>query len=447
MSSNFREERLPQRLLVQDIARLDDVRLKHQRVRCLLEAEDADALLLQDPANIAWFTAGADLRRCGAENCTTSVFVTRDARLFATNAVDSAQIFEREAFGLGFQLKQREWFQPHSELVGDLCRGRTVLSDRAPSGAMNAADRIRQLRLPLTDLEVQRLRLLSKVAVHAVEATAHHLRPGVTESEVAGEVSHRLLKRTVGAARIQVCADGRNERYRHWTFGEHPIQKFAVISCIARRWGLHIGVTRTVCLRTVPDALWAAYQKAALVHATGIFFSRHAELLGDVWKKVHRIYEKFGMANEWQLADQGNVLGYSQNEYQIMPGSDFQLNAPAPVFWHPSVGPAMLGDTVLCRESANDQLTLSGTWPQIPVRVKGKEVSCPGILLLRDPEGLPKPEAGAIRRSGLDINLPDHPDEATPSPLESAWEMPALSNDLSWEEDEEAVWSESSVAE
>lgn len=428
MTSNFKDEQSAQRTLVQDAARLEGVQLKHERICCLLESENADALLLQDPANIAWFTAGADLSRCSADGCSTSVFVTREARLFATNSVDSAQIFEREAFGLGFQLKQREWFQPHSDLIEDLCRGRCVVSDRGTEGTISKERLIHNLRLPLTQLEVDRLRLLSAVAVHAVEATAYHIRPGITESEVAGEVSHRLLKRTVAVAKIQVCADGRNERYRHWTFGEQPIENSAVISCVARRWGLHVGVTRTVCLNSVPDELWSAYQKAALVHATGTFFSRDHAVLGDVWKKVQRIYEKFGIGNEWQRADQANVIGYSQNECQVIPNSDYCLHAPVPIFWHPSVGPALLGDTVLCHESSNELLTASQSWPQIPVRIKGREVTCPGILLQKSNTPDERP-----------LDCLDHPDEAMPSPLDSVWEMKiprdavALGNDdSSW---------------
>lgn len=441
------ESRIPQRLLVHDQARLDDVTIKHDRVRALLEQHGADALLLQTPANIAWLTAGADLHRCAADPCTTSLFITRDARLFATNAVDSAQIFEREAFGLGFQLKQREWFQPHSELIDDLCRGRSVLSDRHVPGTIDLRDQIAKLRLPLTELEVKRLRLLSRMAVHAVEATAHHLRPGVTEAEVAGEISHRLLKRTIGVAQIQVCADGRNARYRHWTFGEHSIQHFAVLSCVARRWGLHVGVTRTVCLNSVPEHLWKAYQHAALVHATGLFFSRDQAVLGEVWKKVQRIYEKFGMRNEWQLADQASVIGYQLCETRVAPGAQFTLNAPVPVFWHPSVGPALMGDTVLCRESVNEQLTKSDSWPQIPVKVKGREVRCPGILLLKDFGDAAGTTAAAERPASPEVECPDHPDEDSPLPVESVWEMPASPNLLQWNEDEDQeAWSERSVA-
>ncbi len=422
MSSNFREDQRLKRLLVQDVARLQDVELKHERVRQLLKATGSDALLLQNPENIAWFTAGVDRFRCASESCTTSLFVTPEARLFATNSIDSAQIFEREAFGLGFQLKQREWFQPHYDLVSDLCRGRTVLCDRGINGAKCAANAVQSIRLPLTELEVVRMRLLSRIAVHAVEATGHHLRRGVTESEVAGEVSHRLLKRTVAAVRIQVCADGRNERYRHWTFGEQAIENFAAISCVARRWGLHVGVTRTVCLENVPAELWRVFQRAMLVHATGIFFARHQQTLDDVWKKVHRIYEKFDLANEWQRADQADVIGYSSSECQLTPHSSYQLQAPAPVFWHPSVGPAMLGDTVLLHNSSNEQLTMSSSWPQVPVLVKGREILCPGILRVQ-PAGA-RGEASEMEKAAASLfDCPEPPQEDGSPRVESVWDM------------------------
>ncbi|MEQ9410151.1 MAG: M24 family metallopeptidase [Fuerstiella sp.] len=434
------------RLLIQDKARQQDVEVKHERVRGLLKALDADGLLLQDPASIAWFTAGADLNRCASEDCNTSIFVTPEARLFATNAVDSAQIFEREAFALGFQLKQREWFQPHRQLVSDLCRGRQVISDRGVPDTRCARRSVRQLRLPLTALEAERLRMLSHVAVHAVEATGHHLRKGMTEAEVAGEVSHRLLKRTVAATRIHVCADGRNERYRHWTFGEKPIERFAVISCVARRWGLHVGVTRTICLDEVPDALLQAYQKAVMVHATGLFFSRAGQTLGDIWKKVHRIYEKFGMADEWRLADQASVVGFSASECPLTPESGYEIAAPSPIFWHPSVGPAMVGDTLLCLESSNEQLTLSASWPQISVRVKGREVTCPGILLIPAESSPRTPESGSADVHRVQsLECPNHPAEDTPSPVESAWEMRVPSQAIDWQHEhsrpsQDSVW-------
>ena len=435
----------PRRCLIQDKRRLADVEEKHERIRVLLQSTGADALLLQDAASIAWFTAGVDLTRCGSDSCHTSVFVTEDARLFATNAVDSAQLFEREAFGLGFQLKQREWFQSHCSLVEDLCRGRKVISDSGIEGTRNTARRINRLRMPLTSLEVDRLRLLSKVLVHAVEVTAGHIRRGVTEAAVAGELSNRLIRRTVQPVRIQVCADGRNIRYRHWSFGEDPIESYATVSCVARRWGLHVAVSRTVCIGSVNQDLWESHQKAVLMHATGLYFSRHGQQLKDIWPKVKRIYDKFGLSSEWQLSDQADVLGYRACEHQLTPTSDFDLQAPTAVFWHPTVGAAMPGDTVLVLPGGSETLTRSDVWPELKVQVKGHDVLCSGLLLIREESrAVAAPPKPLSQDSALFKGAAILDDDADDSRMDSIWELDMTSGRSVFAEND-SEYSEESV--
>lgn len=442
MSHSEQNGESPQRLLVQDPSRREDVEARQKQIHDLLNKANADAVLLQDPTNIAWFTAGADLYRCTTDSSRTSIFVTREARLFATNAVDSAQIFEREAFGLGFQLKQREWFQPHQDLISDLCRGRRVISDLAAPDTVQAPERIAALRQPLSALDVKRLRQLSRVVTHAVEATAHRLKVGMTEAELAAEVSHRLIKRTVAPVRIQVCADGRNERFRHWMYGENPVEKYAVICCMARRWGLHVGVCRTVCLGDVPDELAEAYQKVVLIHATGQYFSRNGTQLGEVWKKVHRIYEKFGLPSEWQRADQADVIGFTPGEHQLYPDSPLFLTAPTAMHWHPSVGPAMAGDTMLIHPKSSHFLTTRDSWPTLTVQVKGRAVPCPGILRLPSAAKKLTDESTAT-----DIVLQPPPVEDEPlDRMESVWELDLTTDsDRSVFEEDDSAYSEESV--
>lgn len=445
MSNGKPEDLKRRRQLVQDASRVEDVEVKHQRVRELLKATGADALLLQDPANIAWITAGADVSRHCHDHCQTSVFITEDARLFATNAVDSTLIFEREAFGLGFQLKQREWFQPHAALIDDLCRGRKVISDSGHEGTRGAARRISRIRLPLTLLEIDRLRRLSQVATYAVEASASKIRHGTTEAEVAGEISHRLMKRTITPVRIQVCADGRNERYRHWGFGEDSIERSAVVSAVVKRWGLHAAVTRTVSLGDWPPRLWDAHQKAVLLHATGIFFSRQDMQLKDVWLKVKRIYEKFGLPCEWQLADQADIVGYRPSEIQLTPDSEFVLQDGIPMFWHPSVGPALMGDTILTTANGVECLTRSSVWPALHVKVKGVDVECPGILRL---QSATEPVTGVPPVSGRDESsfAGFRFDDEQSGRMDSVWEL-ELTSDRSVFDEEDSAYSEESVLE
>ena len=141
-------------------------------------------------------------------------------------------------------------------------------------------------------VKCQRQKLLARMVAHAVEATARSCRPGRTEAELAGELAHRLMKRQVVPMRIQVAADGKTERYRNWSYNNDCVERSCVISAIGRQHGLCVGASRTVCFGEVPSALENAHRRAALVHAAGMHFSQAGWKIGEVWKRVQRIYEK-----------------------------------------------------------------------------------------------------------------------------------------------------------
>ena len=133
------------------------------------------------------------------------------------------------------------------------------------------------------------------------------------------------------------------------------------------------------------------------------------------------------MDNEWQLSDQADVIGYSSSECQLTPNSEFPLQAPTALFWHASVGPALVGDTILLHDSSNEQLTRSSSWPHVAVQVKGREVLCPGILRVRN-------SATASTEAHVETSLtekataslfdcPELPHEDGPSRVESVWEL------------------------
>jgi Xaa-Pro aminopeptidase len=360
--------------------RVADIDRKHRFVSDFLESHHYDALLLQEPSNFAWFTAGGDNSRCGSSETTAALFVTPEARVLVAGNVDSSQLFERELPGLGFQLKERPWHEPRHLLVEDLCRGRVVASDSGFGRTHDVSMHLTGMRLPLTVLECERLRELGKHVAHAVEATARNCTRGQTEAEVAGELAHRLVKRRVLPERLQVSADGRTRRYRHWTYGDDRIDGYCVISAVGRRWGLCVAATRTVCFGHPPNDFRTAFHQAMLMQATGIFFSQPEWELFEVWNRVQRVYEKFGCADEWQLSDQAEIMGYRIAEVPVVPKSEYRLSPRMAVHWHPSVGPSMTGDTVLVGENGFEVLTPLEDWPKLMIQVKGTPLYRPDML-------------------------------------------------------------------
>lgn len=361
--------------------RAGDVEQKQRAVAAFLERSGLDALLIQEPRNFAWFTAGGDNSRGGSSQSTATIFITHEARVLVTDNVNSPLLFDHELPGLGFQLKERPWHQPRRQLLEDIVRGRNVGSDFPMDGVANVSDRLTELRLPLTELECARMRELGKAVAHAVEATARRFPRGANEADVAAEVAHRMIKRQIVPEMIQVVSAGRRDRYRHWSFADRPIENTCAILAIGRRWGLCAGAARTVAFDAVPEDIQSAHQSASLIHATGMHFSIAKWELKDTWDRVARIYEKFGNASEWQLAPQAEVIGYSPAEVPVVPLSPFALQSGMALFWHPAVGPAVMGDSVLISERGIELITPTENWPTLNVQVKQTPIACPDILV------------------------------------------------------------------
>jgi hypothetical protein len=50
------------------------------------------------------------------------------------------------------------------------------------------------------------------------------------------------------------------------------------------------------------------------------------------------------------------------------------------VYWHPSVGPSLTGDTILVGEKGFELLTPVEVWPKVKVDVKGSSLYLPDLL-------------------------------------------------------------------
>ena len=361
--------------------RYDTVANRHYRVSDFLGQHQFDALLLQKPANIAWFSAGADCTRAGSPETVASLFITPDARVVVASNVDSGQIFDLELPGLGFQLKERPWDEPKSVLLSDLCRGRSVASDSGFGQTRDVSAEINTMRLGLNLHECSVLRDLGREVVHAVEATARALMPGRTEAEIAGELSHRLIKHQVLPRRIQVAGDERALRYRHWTYTGEPVMQTCVLSAVGSRHGLCAAVSRTVSFGAPDASLLSPFEDASLVHATAMYFTRKDWPLSETIERIRRIYDKFGHNEEWRLAEVGEVIGYDLPELPVAPKSSFRPQAGTPIHWHPTIGGAALGDTVLTTNDGIELLTPTECWPNLEISVKDSLITCPAILI------------------------------------------------------------------
>ena len=360
-----------------------DVEEKHRRVAALLDATGYDAVVFGRADSIAWFTAGGDLGLdLGSEMSPVLLFVNRGCRCVVTDNVQSARVFEEELAGLGFQLKERAWYDEPARVVDELAQGKKVLSDTGPrrSPWSREIDPLRTLRQPLTSLERQRLRELGRTLTLAVEATCRNFVRGETEADVAGHLAHRLVREGVIPVDLRVCSDERLARYRQPNFKAAPIHRLATVTVTGRRFGLHVSLSRTVSFGPVPPEFRERHTLASMVGSTSIYFSRPGEAVSEVLRRSRRIYEKFGYPHEWTLDYAGFLLGYTPRDAMLTPESPAVLEGGTAICWNSSVGSARSSDTVVIDARGYECVTAAQKWPVIDVSVKGFVIPRPGVL-------------------------------------------------------------------
>jgi hypothetical protein len=364
-----------------DMQRYDAIELKQSQVRELLDKHQAEALLIRDPHNFSWFTCGGECRIGPAAEPAAALFISRDARLLVCSNVDSGQFFDHEVSGLGLQLKERPWHEPLSNLIEDLCRGRKMIVDSPLEAGTNCSSELQQLRMCLLPIEQQRQFDLGRDVTHAIEATLRSFKQGETEHEIAGQISHRLIRRGISLVQLQVIGDGRSRRYRHWTSSSGVINQTCTASVIARRHGLHVGAARTLSFGVPKGDLTYNYRNINMVLATACYFSQSDWQLSDVWRKVERIYEKFGAFDAWRNSEQGFVTGYAPHESAVTPHNNLKLQTGMSVCWTPSIMSAVSGHTIQVGNPKIEYLTTVEQWPVLKIAVKQHEVQCPDILI------------------------------------------------------------------
>jgi Xaa-Pro aminopeptidase len=364
--------------------RREDVEEKHRRVANLLDLTDHDAVVFGRADSIAWFTSGGDLGQdlC-AEMSPAMLYVNRGCRCVVTDNVQSARVFEEELAGLGFQLKERSWYDDPARVIEELGHNKRMLTDLGPrpSPWSRDTDPLRFLRRTLTPLERQRLRELGRTLTLAVEATCRNFDQGEKEADVAGHLAHRLIREGVVPVDLKVSSDDRLDRYRQpGGFKAAPIRGRATITATGRRHGLCATVSRTVAFGPVDDRFRVQHALATMVDATLIYFSRPGEPVTEVIRRARRIYEKFDHPHEWTLDYLGFLIGYAPREALLAPDSPVALGSGMAVCWSPSVGSARSSDTVVIDGRGYECVTAAQKWPVIDVAVKGFVIQRPGVL-------------------------------------------------------------------
>jgi Xaa-Pro dipeptidase len=386
-------------ILDQAIDRRSDISAKQAKVAGLLEEVGCEGLLLLDSENFAWFSSGGTSRGVLDPGEHPALFVTPEQRWLLCSNVDTQRLFDEELDELGFQLKEWPWNWGREQLLNDLLQGRKVACDNNIGECRHVSNELRALRRPLSLYEQACLRALGQIVSHALEATCRTMSPHQTEREIAAQISHRLIHRGVFPGSIGVAADGRSSVYRQFGFTATPVDQYAVLWAVGKKYGLHAMASRTVSFGAAAATLQKAHDTATRVAATYIASSWPDAMPRQVLTSGQRVYRLTGYEHDWLLCPQGHVTGRAAVELPMTMDCTELLQPGWALTWRASAGPAVSADSYLVTDTGPQLVTPTDFWPLKKIRVMGAEFLLPDVLVR---------EAEATSR---DTDTPDTPEE------------------------------------
>jgi Xaa-Pro aminopeptidase len=372
---------VPEFLLQTSADRRADVEAKQAMVGRLLQEAGCDGLLILEPENFAWLSGGAAPRGTIDAAALPVLYFSAEGRWVLCCNVDSQRLFDEELDGLGYQLKEWPWHWGRTQLLADLCQGRTVACDQPFGSCADIGDKLRRRRRVLSEYERACYRALGQILTHAVEATGRTFGLGESERELAGQLSHRLLHRGAYPVSISVAADGRSAAYRQCGFTATPIKSHCVLTVTAKKYGLCATASRSVCFGDVNADYRKDHDAACRVSATYIASSWPDAMPRQILATGRRVYQVTGTEHEWMQVPQGYLTGHAPVELCLTPATDELLQTGQAVTWNAACGAGSSCDTFLITDEGPQAVTPMENWPLKRIRIQGAEFARPDLLV------------------------------------------------------------------
>lgn len=341
---------------------------KQRRVCGFLEQHGLDAVLLSTIGNFAWITGGGTNQvGMAAEIGPAAILVTREARFLVTDEVEAPRLLEEELAEQLLEVLGDPWHQPDPAAAARRRVAGRIAADTMVPGLEPLPADFAALRWSLTEWEVERYRWLGEHAGVAMTHALFHLRPGLSEQQVAGMLAEVLLGLGIQPTVLLVAVDERMARFRHPLPTERRLQRAAMLVVGARKWGLVASLTRLVHFG-VPDAdLRRRHAAVTAVDAVYLNASRPGAVAGEIFRAGMAAYTAHGFPGEWAHLHQGGATGYSGRDYRATPDSPHVVRDRQAFAWNPSIAGTKSEDTILVTPTGPEVLTLTPDLPQIEI--------------------------------------------------------------------------------
>ena len=328
-----------------------------QNLRQLMEAHGVGALLLNHPANFAWYTGGADNRvDRGVPAGVASVLLTGDSSYIVTDNIEAPRMREEQTPGM--EIVEHPWYEDTAPLLRNLTDAATLGTDGSSELGHDLSAEIAPLRYVLDEDATEAYRRLGADTVIMMSEVADSLSPDTDEHEAAADLSAACLDWDMYTPVLLAASRERLVRYRHPIPRGGPLGRQTMLVVCAERGGLFANLTRMVYFDD-PDPETVRRQQACeeILRRMREEATREGRTLSDAFDDCRRFYAEAGFPEGWQFHHQGGMTGYASREIIANPSTQQEIREGQAFAWNPSLEGVKAEDTFVLGPNGPEILT------------------------------------------------------------------------------------------
>lgn len=365
------------------MARLEEVKIKLERVRQFMDRKGLSGILIKKQPNFSWLTAGGlNMVGIATEMGVTSVLVARDSCYLIANKIEAPRMRDEEVDELGFEIVSYEWYENKELEIVKKIAGEKVGCDSPVAGLIHVEGEFNELRYELTESEIERYLYLGEKLSKALESVLLFTRPGDVEAEIAGRISAELWKYRIDPTGFMVAADERAKLYRHPIPTMKKIEKLVMVSVNARYKGLITTVTRMVHFGEPPKQLLRQYRESVEIECLMIARTKMGEKMNLPVLAAIEEYEKRGYHDEWKLHHQGGPMGYYARDIRVTPDCQQTVRKNQAFCWNPTISGTKSEDGFIATETGPLMITKPFVFPKLELEVENIRFVKPDMMIL-----------------------------------------------------------------
>jgi antitoxin VapB len=320
--------------------------LKRQLFQAFLLERDAGGLLLSNRSNFACLTLGGrNYVSTGSEMGASSVLLTAKGEMYYVgNNIEQPRILDEELAEFGVEGRSFFWYEAVDVALSTFSHVKLVSDDG--SAGENVHKYLDMIRSLLTDIEMQKYRVLGARAAECMTEVCAGIKKGVTEREIAARVICAAAARNIAAPVVLVAADNRIAKYRHplptenrllatkREMQEKKVEKYVMVVGCFEKEGLVVSLTRFKAVAKLDGGVLDRQRRIACVDADIMAATKPGVTLGSVLEEAQHAYQRHGFTpdsadpvkeGEWQHHHQGGLTGYGARTIIAVPGDPTEI--------------------------------------------------------------------------------------------------------------------------